>query len=154
MSKDHGFGKFLLGAAVGAGIALLFAPHDGKETRRLLKERLDNLANKIKDIEPDDVIAQATQLIDDIKTGLKDLDKEKVKEVVEEKSIMLLAKADELVNLAVEKGTPIFERAAYDIKSKTSIVLKDIAVRLDESNEKQDLKGKKKKTTVKKVSKK
>ena len=39
--KKKGFGKFLLGAAVGAGIGILFAPKKGSETRRELKEKLD-----------------------------------------------------------------------------------------------------------------
>ena len=35
--SDGGLGGFLLGLAVGAGIALLFAPRTGEETRRQLK---------------------------------------------------------------------------------------------------------------------
>ena len=36
MSKK-GFGKFLAGASLGAGLALLFAPKKGSETRQELK---------------------------------------------------------------------------------------------------------------------
>ena len=35
--SDGGLGGFLLGLAVGAGVALLFAPKTGEETRRQLK---------------------------------------------------------------------------------------------------------------------
>ena len=41
IERDEGSstGAFLLGAAVGAGLALLFAPRSGKETQELLKAR-------------------------------------------------------------------------------------------------------------------
>ena len=38
MSK-HGTGKFLLGAGIGAGIALLLAPKKGEELREDLKKK-------------------------------------------------------------------------------------------------------------------
>ncbi|MFP3949177.1 MAG: YtxH domain-containing protein [Gemmatimonadota bacterium] len=38
-----GAGAFLLGALVGAGLALLFAPRSGEETRQELEERARNL---------------------------------------------------------------------------------------------------------------
>lgn len=38
-----GVGPFLLGALVGAGVALLFAPRSGEETQRDLKERATRL---------------------------------------------------------------------------------------------------------------
>lgn len=37
---------FLAGAAAGATVALLTAPHSGAETRRKLKQTKDHLANK------------------------------------------------------------------------------------------------------------
>lgn len=38
-----GFGSFLLGALVGAGLALLFAPQSGEDTQEELKERARQL---------------------------------------------------------------------------------------------------------------
>ena len=37
--KKGGFGKFVCGAAIGAGLGLLFAPKSGKETREDLKKK-------------------------------------------------------------------------------------------------------------------
>lgn len=47
MNRDAGSNLvfFLLGAAVGAGVALLYAPQEGAETRRTLGEK----ANEVKD---------------------------------------------------------------------------------------------------------
>ena len=50
MSKK-GLGKFVLGAAIGAGIGLLFAPRSGKETRKLLKDKMDDLVKKAKELD-------------------------------------------------------------------------------------------------------
>ena len=39
MSKKSGLGKFLLGAGIGVGLGILFAPKSGKETRADLKKK-------------------------------------------------------------------------------------------------------------------
>lgn len=39
---------FLAGAVVGAGLALLFAPQSGKETRQKIKETSEKMAGDIK----------------------------------------------------------------------------------------------------------
>ena len=41
---------FLLGSIVGAGIALLFAPATGQETRRVLRERARRLGSDAQDV--------------------------------------------------------------------------------------------------------
>ncbi len=50
MARDEGsdgFIWFLVGVAVGASIALLYAPQSGHETRRLLKRRAEEGKEKI-----------------------------------------------------------------------------------------------------------
>ena len=39
MSKKFGIGKFIAGAAVGAGLGILFAPKKGEDTRKVLKKK-------------------------------------------------------------------------------------------------------------------
>jgi len=39
VERSNGLGTFFFGLALGAGMALLLAPHSGEETRRLLQDR-------------------------------------------------------------------------------------------------------------------
>ena len=52
--KKNGLGKFLCGAAVGAGLGLLFAPKTGKETRADLKKKFDEVLEQVKSIKAED----------------------------------------------------------------------------------------------------
>ncbi|MCU0275285.1 MAG: YtxH domain-containing protein [Acidobacteria bacterium] len=52
MSENTGskmFFSFLTGAAIGAGLALLFAPQSGKETRKQIKDFSGKISGEIKD---------------------------------------------------------------------------------------------------------
>ncbi len=49
-SGTNGIGTFLLGLAIGAGAALLFAPASGAETRQRLQDEARRAGRKMKDI--------------------------------------------------------------------------------------------------------
>ncbi len=52
MSDNTGskmFFSFLTGATIGAGLALLFAPQSGKETRRQIKDFSEKLGSEVKE---------------------------------------------------------------------------------------------------------
>ena len=53
--KKSGVGKFLAGAAVGAGLGILFAPKKGSETREDIKMLIDDMIAKVKSIDIDEV---------------------------------------------------------------------------------------------------
>ena len=140
MSKDKkksGLGKFVLGAAVGAAVGVLLAPKKGSETRKDLKNKLDDLVNKAKELNMEDVKFAIEMKVTEIKNELEDLDKEKVLKIAKKQASNLIDKADELVNYAIEKGTPVLEKAADAIREKTIVVTKEILNKL-EKEEKQD----------------
>ncbi len=134
MSKDKksGIGKFIAGAAVGAGLGILFAPKKGSETRRDLKNKLDELIGKAKEIDIEEVKEEFFKKVDEVKKELEDLDKEKVLKIAKKKGEELKQKSEELLTLAKEKGTPVLENVANEIREKAIIVVKEVLDRLEE----------------------
>lgn len=141
--RGNGLGKFALGALIGAGLGILFAPEKGSVTRRQLKEKLDELMKKVKEIDLDDVRMQLEDKIEEIRVELEDLDKEKVLKIAKKKGNDIKKKAEELVNLAVEKGTPVLENAANEVREKAIEVVSDVLAKLEEADEKANKKAKK-----------
>lgn len=129
MSKKR---NFLLGAAVGLGLGFLFAPKSGKETREDLSRLLKDLVEKAKQIDIVEVKNAIIVKTKELENTLKDLDKETAKQLIIDKTKEVKIKAQELVDLAVEKGTPIVEKTARKVKSKTAEILKNTAEKLEE----------------------
>ena len=75
---------FVLGAITGAGLALLFAPYSGKETRKKLVEKKDDAKKVLKDT-TDQVIKKGGELIEDGKKTVESLKGEMAKVVDEGK---------------------------------------------------------------------
>jgi len=139
MSKENnksGLGKFLVGAAIGAGLGILFAPKAGSETRRELKEKMNELVNKAKDIDLEEVKENLTNKIDEIKLELNELDKEKALKIAKKKGNEIKKKCEELKDLAKEKGTPVLENAANEVREKTIEAVKEILDKLEKADKK------------------
>ena len=129
--KNGGLGKFLLGGVIGAGLGVLFAPKAGNETRKELKSGLDEMLKKVKDIDIDEVKEEFELKIYEIKNELSDLDKEKALKVAKKKAKEIQDKVEDLVNYAVEKGTPVLEQTADAIREKAVEVTKDVLSKLE-----------------------
>ena len=130
MSKN-GFGKFALGAGIGAGLALLFAPKKGSDLRRDIKRKFDEFMTDVDKIEVEDIKESFTEKVDEIKKELEDLDKEKVEKIAKKKAKELQRKAEDLVDLAKEKGTPVLEGIADDLKHKVICVCTEVINKLE-----------------------
>ena len=148
MSKKSGLGKFILGAGVGAGLALLFAPQEGSKTRKELKIKLDELLDKSKQIDVDDVKADIIQRVEELRMGVKDLDKEKALEIAKSQAKKIEKKANELYEVAKEKSAPVIEKAAKEVKETALKAAKEVVNKLEEETEE-----KPKKTVKKQVKK-
>lgn len=133
MSKKKGYGKLLAGVAIGAGLGVLFAPKKGSDTRRELKEKIDEMLEKVKNIDKQEVKENIENKISEIKKELEDLDKEKVLKIAKQKARDIEKKAEELVEYAIEKGTPILESAASSIREKAIVITKEVLNKLEKN---------------------
>ncbi len=131
-NKKSGFGKFLTGAALGAGLGILFAPKSGKETREDISKKLKEVMDNIKEIDAEEVKKKIIKKVAELEKDLKDLDKEKVLKIAKQKAKKIEKKANELYNLAVEKGTPVLEKTCKELKDATASALKKVVAKLEE----------------------
>ena len=144
MSK-RSIGNLFLGAAIGASLGILFAPKKGQEMRRDLKKKMLNLIDDAKELSIGDVSQMVESKITEIRHDLNDLDKEKVLKIAKSKSEEIKVKCQDLVDMAIDKGTPVLQDAAIEVRDKTIDVMKDIIKKLEkiELDKKQDNKNEK-----------
>lgn len=136
MSRERkgGFGKFVGGLAIGAGLGLLFAPDNGKNTRRVLKKKVDELLDKLREVDLDEVKDELLFKAETLQAELASLDKEKAKDLALEQAQKIREKAEELYKYAIEKSTPVVEKAADEVRKQALKVVKEIEGKLAEDN--------------------
>lgn len=132
MSKKKGLKTLLAGALVGAGLGVLFAPKKGSDTRRELKEKIDDMLKKLKNVDKEEVKQNIEEKIEEIKQELKELDKEKVLKIAKQQAKKIEKQVEELVDYAIEKGTPVLEKAASSVREKAIVVTKEVLAKLEQ----------------------
>ena len=120
MSKK-GLGKLVLGAGIGASLALLFAPKKGSDLRNDIKKKINEFMKSVDDM-------TVSEIKDEFTTKVN----ETVLKAAKKKGNELKDKANELVELAKEKGTPVLEGIADDLKEKTISVAQEVIDKLEE----------------------
>ena len=132
MSKK-GLGKIIAGVGIGLGLGFLFAPKSGEATRKELKEKLDEMLNRVKNMDSEEVKKNIETKVNGLKADIENLDKEKVLEAAKKKAKEIGEKANDLVEYAVAKGTPILERTAATIREKALEVSKEVVKKLEKA---------------------
>ncbi len=131
MKKNKKRRGLLAGLIIGAGLGVLFAPKKGSETRKDLMRKFEELKNKAKNIDMKEVKENIDIKIDAIKAELADLDKEKVLKIAKKRAKQIKEMAEDLVEYAVEKGTPILEKSAAAVRTKAIEVTKEVLAKLE-----------------------
>ena len=103
-----GVGDFILGALVGAGIALLFAPKSGVETRGDIKRSARRAQNKVRD-----VAEGVTEQVVDTFEGAR----ARVEAELESARSAIAAKKDQ-VSRAMEAGRDAAQQARTDLERR------------------------------------
>ena len=129
--KAKTVGTLLGGAAIGAGLGILFAPKKGKETRSDLKKKIDELVNKAKEVDGDDIKEYVVRKTDEIEKAIKELDKETVLNAAKKKSKEIQENATKLVEYVKEKGEPVLQDAAQAVKDKAIAATKKVLEKLE-----------------------
>ena len=133
MSKRRsGAGKFLLGAGIGVGLGMLLSKKSGAENRKDLKKKIDDLIEKVKNIDSEEVKNNIQKKIDEIMVELKDMDKEKALKIAKKKAEQIKLKTEELVEYTMDKGPIILEKSAAKVRETAILVTKDILKRLEQ----------------------
>lgn len=138
MSKK-GFGKFLAGASIGAALALLLAPKKGSELRKDLKNKLDELLTNVKTLDKEDVKIYIEEKVETLKKQISDLDKEEILSNAKTKAKQITSSANELVEYAINKGTPVLEKLASETRLKAIAVTKEVLEKLENKDKKEGI---------------
>ncbi len=134
--KNNGLGKFLAGAAIGAGLGILFAPKKGSETREELKKNIDSLISKAKDLDKEEIKAELESKLYEIRDMIDNLDKETVMAVAKKQVRKIQEMTNELVSYTKEVGTPALEEAATKVKDACIETANNIVEKLEKKGSK------------------
>jgi len=106
--NSGGVGDFLLGALIGAGVALLFAPRSGRETRADIGRRARAAQDRVRDV----ATGVTDQVVDTFETA-----RSRIEEQIETARSAIVTKKDQ-VSRAMEAGREAAQQARTDLERR------------------------------------
>ena len=110
----------------------LFAPKKGSDLRRDIKKKIDDIIKDVDQMKVEDIKKEFKDKVEEVTNGIEDLNKEKVLKAAKKKGKELQDKAEDLVKLAKEKGTPVLEGMANDLREKVISAAQEVIDKLEE----------------------
>jgi len=105
---NGGVGDFLLGALIGAGVALLFAPRSGRETRADIGRRARSAQDRVRDV----ATGVTDQVVDTFETA-----RSRIEEQIESARDAIVTKKEQ-VSRAMEAGREAAHQARTDLERR------------------------------------
>jgi gas vesicle protein len=106
--NSGGVGDFLLGALIGAGVALLFAPRSGRETRADISRRARAAQDRVRDVAND----VTDQVVDTFETA-----RSRIEEQIDSARSAIVNKKEQ-VSRAMEAGREAAHQARSDLERR------------------------------------
>ena len=103
-----GVSDFLLGALIGAGVALLFAPRSGRETRADIGRRARAAQDRVRDV----ATGVTDQVVDTFETA-----RSRIEEQIESARTAIVTKKEQ-VSRAMEAGREAAQQARTDLERR------------------------------------
>ncbi len=122
---------FILGAALGVGAGLLFAPYRGVTMRKKVSAKLNELGDYVKNMNSESLKNDCLGILNNIKTYLEELDSAKLKSDAITIGNKLKKEVNKLANSFKEVSEPVVNKAIEDLKSNTVVLLKKTVEKLE-----------------------
>ena len=108
IEKHSSVSDFLIGALVGAGVALLFAPRSGRETRRQIRRRAREAQDRVRDV-AEEVSGQVADTFEGARA--------RIEEQLEGARTAIVTKKEQ-VTRAMEAGRAAAQQARSDLERR------------------------------------
>ena len=145
------FGHFLTGALIGVGLGILLAPRAGSETREDLRKSFKNLTDSIKNIDIEATKALFLDKLSEIQANLSTINAEEAVSTIQEKTKMIEKKCDELIKESQKEEIPAVEKAALEMKQKTTALAEEMIETIEKESQCETQKDKKESSQKKQV---
>ena len=111
---------FILGAALGVGAGLLFAPYRGVTMRKKVASKLNAVTDYVKNMNSETLRSDCLGILNNIKGYLEELDSAKLKKEV-----------NKLAGKVKEVSEPVVAKAIEDLRCNTVVLLKKTVEKLE-----------------------
>lgn len=123
---------FILGAALGVGAGLLFAPYRGVTMRKKVLSKLNDVTDYVKNMNSETLRSDCLGILNNIKGYLEELDSAKLKSDAILVGNKLKKEVNKLTGKVKEVSEPVVAKAIEDLRYNTVVLLKKTVEKLED----------------------